>query len=314
MADVPDMVWKVGPYKRGGMSSPEHANHFADMDRKLTNPLPEGATLLEICDGKPGNVAVPVWQRYYDAVQAQFPGERESRGLLPFRVWQIYDQMVSFVREGSVEKFVCAAGILSHYVGDACQPLHISYLFNGDPDKKVPGTIRNPKTHEKEDGLISSGTGVHSAYEDDMVDANVTEILETVGRNLARGNAWPVITGGHAAAVSVVDLMQRTFNEIPPREILEAFIPLQDQKPAARAAKMWQQLGTRTINVMTNGCFCLAQLWDSAWKEGGGDTEITRYGAIDEATLEALYRNPDFLPSHTLDTIGPILQNPTAEA
>lgn len=86
LADVLDMVWKVGPHKRGGMKSAEHANHFADMDRRLNPKLPEGATLLEICDGKPENVAVAVWQRYYDAVQKQFPKEEESRGLLPFRV------------------------------------------------------------------------------------------------------------------------------------------------------------------------------------------------------------------------------------
>ena len=102
LADVPDMVWKVGPHKRGGMNSPEHPNHFADMDRVLNPPLPEGATLLKICDGKPDNVAVDVWRRYYDAVQKQFPDEKESRGLLPFRVWQIYDAMVSFVRDGDV--------------------------------------------------------------------------------------------------------------------------------------------------------------------------------------------------------------------
>jgi hypothetical protein len=117
-ADVPDMVWKVGNFKRGGPNSPEHANHFADMDRELDPPLPEGATLLDICRGKPQNVAVDVWRRYYDAVQKQFPAERESRGLLPFRVWQIYDAMVAAVKAGEVEIFVCAAGILSHYVGD----------------------------------------------------------------------------------------------------------------------------------------------------------------------------------------------------
>ena len=108
LADVPDLVWKVGPHKRGGMTSPEHANHFADMDRELDPTIPEGATLLEICDGKPQNVAVAVWQRYYDAVKKQFP-QKESRGLLPFRVWQIYDAMVSFVRAGQADAFVCAA-------------------------------------------------------------------------------------------------------------------------------------------------------------------------------------------------------------
>ena len=101
LADVPDMVWKVGPHKRGGMTSPEHANHFADMDRELDPKLPQGATLLEICDGKPGNVDVDLWRQYYTAVQRQFPKEHESRGLLPFRVWQIYDAMVSFLRRKS---------------------------------------------------------------------------------------------------------------------------------------------------------------------------------------------------------------------
>jgi hypothetical protein len=29
LSDISDIVWKVGPFKRGGMNSPEHANHFA---------------------------------------------------------------------------------------------------------------------------------------------------------------------------------------------------------------------------------------------------------------------------------------------
>ncbi len=60
--------------------------------------------------------------------------------------------MVSFVKDGEAEKFVCAAGILSHYVGDACQPLHISYMFNGDPDHKVEGDgARSERPDEKSD-------------------------------------------------------------------------------------------------------------------------------------------------------------------
>jgi hypothetical protein len=111
LADVPDMVWKVGPYKRGGQSAPEHANHFADMDRRLSKPLADGATLLQICAGRPQNVAVSVWQQYYDEVQAEFP-EKESRGLLPFRVWQIFDAMVESLKNGKVNEFLAAAGKL----------------------------------------------------------------------------------------------------------------------------------------------------------------------------------------------------------
>src|SRR5262249_36977202 len=153
-----------------------------------------------ICKGKPQNVATDVWGRYYDAVQKQFP-EHESRGLLPFRVWQIYDDMVSSIRAGHADRFVCAAGILSHYVADSCQPLHISYMFNADRDQKVQG----------EDGQVPRGTGVHSAYEDDMVDNHVPEIMAGVDAILSHPAHPPLVTGGHAAAVAVVNLMQQTF-------------------------------------------------------------------------------------------------------
>jgi hypothetical protein len=307
LADVPDMVWKVGPHKRGGMSSPEHANHFADMDRVLKPPLPEGATLLQICDGKPDNVAVDLWRRYYDAVQKQHPGEKESRGLLPFRVWQIYDAMVSFVRDGDVASFVCAAGVVSHYVGDSCQPLHISYMFNGDPDHTVPGTVRDASGKTSQ-GEVPLGTGVHSAYEDDMVDRHVAEIMTGVDSILAHPSQPALVKGGHAAALTVVSLMQQTFSAIAPKDIIAEFVKVQDQKPAARADALWDALGEDTIKVMADGAICLAQLWDSAWKEGAGDNTIHDLGVIDESALETLYQNPQFLPSKTLDQIGPILK------
>ena len=213
LADVPDMVWKVGDHKRGGMKAPEHANHFADMDRVLDPALPEGDTLLNICK-KEANVAVPVWQRYYDAVKQQHPKEDESRGLLPFRVWQIYQAMVEYVKAGDVEKFVCAAGIVSHYVGDSCQPLHISYLFNGDPDRAVKGMVRDSVNGGKKEGMVALGTGVHSAYEDDMVNRHVDDLMPAIDARAKQVGLPILVQGGHAAAVAVVKLMQATFAKI----------------------------------------------------------------------------------------------------
>jgi hypothetical protein len=288
------------------MTSPEHANHFADMDRELDARLPQGAMLLEICAGKPGNVDVDLWRQYYSAVQKQFPKEHESRGLLPFRVWQIYDAMTSFIRQGKPDEFVCAARILSHYVGDSCQPLHISYLFNGDPDHTVDGVMRDPQTGEKR-GPVPLGPGVHSAYEDQMIDRHVPEIMKGVDAILARAPQPALVSGGHEAAVTLVNLMQQTFKAIPPKNIVAEFVKVQDQKPAARADAMWRSLGDDTVKVMGDGCICLAQLWDSAWEEAGGDRTIHGFNPIDETRLERLYQNPGFLASHTLDTIGSVL-------
>ncbi|MFY9956443.1 hypothetical protein [Bradyrhizobium sp.] len=306
LADVPDMVWKVGPHKRGGMKAPEHANHFADMDRVLNPKLPEGATLLEICKGKPENVDVNVWRRYYDAVKEQHPDQEESRGLLPFRAWQIYDAMVSFVRAGQVDQFVCAAGILSHYVGDSCQPLHISYLFNGNPDHLVSGMVRN-SDGQKIKGKVPLGTGVHSAYEDDMVDRHVPEIVQGVEAAVSSASQPSLVVGGHRAAVAVVSLMQKTFAAIAPADIINEYVKSDGSKPAPRADELWKRFGAATIDVMADGCVCLAQLWDSAWQEGNGDTTIRSTTAIPQERLEALYQDPNFLPSHTLDTIGALL-------
>lgn len=304
LADVPDMVWKVGPYKRGPQNAPEHANHFADMDREIDTPIAGGKTLLEICKGG-ANVTIPIWQQYYDAVQKQYPSEHESRGLIPFRVWQFYQSMVEFVRAGDAAKFVCAAGIVSHYLGDACQPLHISYLFNGDPDS-------------------GQAAGVHAAYEDNMVDYHVPELMAGVAKEIASAvpnlaHDRPLYQGGHAAAVAAVALMQETFEVIAPREILDAFAQSDGQPPKQRAASLWQSgapdtIGERTIKAMAQGCLSLAQLWDSAWTEGGGDAKIAAVGAIDETALEQIYRDKNFMPSRTLDTIGPLLQNGTAKS
>ena len=81
-----------------------------------------------------------------------------------------------------------------------------------------------------------------------------------------------------------------------------------------RADALWDALGENTIKVMADGAICLAQLWDSAWKEGGGDNTIHDLGEIDESTLEALYQNPKFLPSMTLEQIGSALKGGPAPA
>ena len=107
----------------------------------------------------------------YDSVSDILSGEPiapKHRGLLPFRVWQIFDEMCRFAADGDAKSFVCAAGVLTHYVGDACQPLHISYLHDGDPNRPVEHEFtRGKKAGTTE--MRPLGAGVHSAYEDKMV-------------------------------------------------------------------------------------------------------------------------------------------------
>ena len=209
--------------------------------------------------------------------------------------------MVSFVRDGDVASFVCAAGIVSHYVGNSCQPLHISYMFNGDPDQqgddgeaRAPASIRLTRTTWSIATLRTSWPAS-------------TPFWLAPPRQLS-------LTAGIAAAVAVVNLMQQTFATIAPKDIIDAYVKTEGRGPSQRADALWQPFGEDTIKVMADGAVCLAQLWDSAWREGGGDNTIRDLGEIDQSTLEMLYQNPQFLPSKTLDQIGAILKGGSAPA
>src|SRR5262249_27838298 len=128
------------------------------------------------------------------------------RGSLPFRVWQSYAAMVKLVAAGKVPEFVAAAGTLAHYVGDACQPLHVSFLHHGRPG------------HPEE-------SKVHSVYETSMVDRRAAELVKGVndelkGRKVTEADRFQ---GGRAAADATVALMAATIKTLPPIDIVDAF-------------------------------------------------------------------------------------------
>jgi hypothetical protein len=272
LADVPDYVWKSpgSPARR----TTENPSHFSGMDRPLPAAPNKGKTLLYFC-ADPKNVTPEFWKGYYARVHDR------SKGTLPFRVRQIYEAMVDAATGRDVARFVASAGILAHYVGDACQPLHISYLFNGDPDRVEGGK--------------EFGKGVHEAYESGMVNAHGPEILAGVSAGL-EGTSLPAnVTGGQAAALATVDLMGRTFQNLPPMAIVEAY---------AAGKDLWQSFGPATIRTLVQGVLTLAGLWQSAWEEGGGDgIPASRLAAVPEDDLVGLYTDPTFLPSLTLDQL-----------
>ena len=269
LADVPDLIWRTTRKK-------DEANHFADMDEEGKGVF-NGKTLLDLCKD-PDNVSIEVWNRFYDSLNVGF-----KRGALPFRVWQIYQDMVRFVKDKKMTEFICAGGILSHYVGDACQPLHVSKFHHGRPG------------HPGEDD-------VHSVYETDMLDRFAPDIIAGVNLNLKGVKAKADVKGGKQAAISVIELMRSTVKKLPPLDVIESF---SEQSNTSRIQNMFNDLGKRTTACMAGGSLRLASLWASAWKEGGGgNIANTKLGAVDRDDLKALYGNKEnvdkFLPAFRL--------------
>jgi len=307
LADVPDMFWKPRISKQGFARAMEGPNHFADMDQEDA----DGKTLLDLT--KSDDFIDPdKWDEFYSSVKDILSGDpiqAKHRGLLPFRVWQIFNDMVRFVKAGKAPQFVCAAGVLSHYVGDACQPLHISYLHDGDPEQPQTRTVhhRDGSEEEKVDPL---GAGVHSAYEDSMVSAHRDDILDGLAAT-PKVKAAELIETGLDAAKATIGMMRDVFQRIPPKKIVQFYIE-SDAKPKQLAEDMWGEFGEGTIKCMQDGVHLLAILWQSAWVAGDGNNTIpdSALKALTKKKAMAICQDSNFLPSTSVGKIGPILRKP----
>ncbi len=312
LADVPDLVWKKGhssknppanadlAWKRAhsNRGPSEHPNHFADMD--AARP---GGNLLDLCSKSlTKNTDVDIWRKYYTDVKDK------SRGLLPFRVQQFYEGMVKDLKKAQPDfaRFVCAAGIVSHYVGDACQPLHVSSWFNGDTSQMID----NPKKGKpNQPDKIPLGSGVHGAYEDDMVNFHIGDITPVVQAD--KTPLHPNFKGGKHAAMACTRLILETFGQIKPRDIVAKYITLQQQGTTGKAAadELWASFGTATEAVIAAGARTLANVWQSAWAEANAEAKAPASpSAVDEPVLEAFFVEPEtFYPSKTIDHICEVI-------
>src|SRR5437879_6011751 len=116
----------------------------------------------------------------------------------------MYREMVQFLSQGQVTEFLCVGGLMSHYVGDAGQPLDVSMLHHGHPDQ--------PQEQP-----------VHSKYETEMVDRFAVDLLAKTNHLLENQVSTSDLRGGEQAARSVVVLMRDSLAALKPEEIIQAF-------------------------------------------------------------------------------------------
>lgn len=295
LADVPDLVWKKTPddtlggrdYARN--AGPEHPNHYADID----DPGSNGTTLRDLTLASVDNMSVEVWRDWYRQNGKTDP---RHQGLLPFRVWQIFDEMVRCLKSRQDSRFLCAAGVLAHYVGDACQPLHGSYRSDGYQNAEGATRAKWP------------GKGVHSTYENKMVDRHSDELLANIGPAAAsfHGTIYS-IRAGHDAAFATVELMAGVAAVLPPTELCDEYIHLGGGTSVHVVDGLWEKFGNQTSTVMGIGARYLAAIWDAAF-ELAGEALPDSGRQIPEKALAKIYQNKEFVPSLTLDKIGQVLE------
>jgi hypothetical protein len=188
--------------------------------------------------------------------------------------------MVNYIKNADMSKFVCAAGILSHYIGDACQPLHASKFHDGRPE--------NPNER-----------GVHSSYETKMLDRFAADTIGKVNTNLQNVTVNSDELGGHNAAISLIRLMLRCMQILSSLEIIEVFN--QGSNTNNRLKYMFELLRNKTASCLAEGCIKLASVWENAWtEEDGNQIDDNNLASVNSIELKNLYENRDFLSAYSL--------------
>src|SRR5262249_40954484 len=137
-------------------------------------------------------------------------------------------------------RFVAAAGVLAHYVGDASQPLHCSYMHHGIPPLVKVGSRKYPVPRDSEEFKAFKKTApakIHAIYEEAMLEVERGRALADIDRALKGTGPKIQIANGHDAAVAVIQLMSRSQERLAPKTIINADDP--SLGPKARAEALW---------------------------------------------------------------------------
>lgn len=127
------------------------------------------------------------YPREWPAVQAQFQQYAEKNGTVPFRVEEMYGQLVAQMKAKDSSAALLRVAYLSHYVTDAFSPMHDT--------KNQPGNL-------------------HIRYESDMLGPNaqineITTLMRgyygTVGKAHPKHHIFDAVIAGHPVAIKLID-------------------------------------------------------------------------------------------------------------
>lgn len=239
-SNVPDLVWK-----KPETYEVEWTNHFMDLE------IFERAFRARQKETKP-------YELDRAAFDAKFPEIENKAGRAYWRARELMQKLKGTAselgaHELSKEKrhqlqadWLVTAGAIGHYVGDLCQPLHVT---------------------ENYDGQLTGQKGIHAFYEDAVLDDYPPgEIENSIGREAKlRGPAFFKRSSGKSLQVLLEELAASSNKEVPELLRIDKRVGRGDVTKA-RAAYARKQ-----VERMALGSLYLAEIWMRAtgWKYDG---------------------------------------------
>ncbi len=208
----------------------EDPNHFLDMDAFGADPFPE----------------IPREEAQHLARHGQ---EAREKGRVPWRVGELYRELVAAFRHGDEARVLERAAVLAHYVGDSHVPLHAVLNY---------------------DGQLSGQQGIHNRWESALVERQVAQLERELRPAAARPPGDPVAATfavlldsfRHAAGVLASD---RASTE--GRDLAET--PADDRYDDAYYSRLHEREGERVRARLSAAVSAVGSLWLQAWEEAG---------------------------------------------
>ena len=180
-------------------------------------------------------------------------GEKLSDwGTLPWTIAAYTDQLAQAMAapQPDSKAIVCLASVLSHYVGDASQPFHLTGNY---------------------DGQLSGQRGIHRRFESDLVEAYALPLRRQIELRADLGvgvsnpidGAFDMLISGHPWVDQILLADRRSLTEWP---LAEGGLAA-DNPGYLRA--MWGRTSEVAAERLAFGATMVASFWVTAWEQAG---------------------------------------------
>jgi hypothetical protein len=208
----------------------ELPNHFMDLDAFGTYPFAD----------------IPPLEADH---LARFGAGASERGRVPWRVAEVYRDLVAAFAASDEARVLERAAVLGHYVGDSHVPLHAVLNY---------------------DGQLSEQKGIHARWESELVARFERQIEARVEPGAALRVEDP--------AVLVFDVLRESFARAQetlaadreltgPRDYADT--PEDDRYDDAYYTRLYEREGANLVSRLDAAATALGSLWLSAWEDAG---------------------------------------------
>ncbi len=251
-SNVPDIIWKQE--KTFAVETPQHFMDMEIFERILKFEKPKLFSKSKIKLSLKLPEALLLDREEFDK---KYPEITAKAGRSWWRIRELFDALKKqsqFLADPKISpkerrelqaKWLVLAGVIGHYVGDLSQPLHCT---------------------ENYDGQLSGQKGIHSYFEDKMVNLLSPQLNAEVFK--AAQKLWPKYLKQSQDSSVTVLIAQLTFESQQQVKKLLELDKKNNRKKTIENAKLYKKM---IIDQMAIGAVTLADLWSRNldWKYDG---------------------------------------------